>query len=299
MRTQVLVIMISVISWTTVLASKGNFCKPLLDYSEKKDRIENVTVCRTKMEKKCEDVRKKLCLNVTEMKCKVELFPNCTMDWEWEDAVDFNMTMKFETLKECTKIMVNDVHEKTVYHCKNVTKQHCTTVWKVNAKGEKVWDGNEDDCRDVTWEECNPVKVNVTIPAPRMDCTDRDFMYPGFENITTKVMVDTMDCTVERKAVCSPAVSRKCEFITYSKCRQVPTVECFPAKEVVPYQEEIHKQWCLLDQKENIDLESEVKKIAGNPNNFPFEKVGRQPRELKSGPSGISPRFYGQRMSVV
>ena len=86
--------MISVISWTTVLASKGNFCKPLLDYSEKKDRIENVTVCRTKMEKKCEDVRKKLCLNVTEMKCKVELFPNCTMDWEWEDAVDFNTADK-------------------------------------------------------------------------------------------------------------------------------------------------------------------------------------------------------------
>ena len=56
-------------------------------------------------------------------------------------------------------------------------------------------------------------------------------------------------------------------------------------KELVPRQEEIHKQWCLLDH--NIDLETEVRKIAGNPLNFPFEKVqgksafARKPRDLK------------------
>ena len=25
----------------------------------------------------------------------------------------------------------------------------------------QVWAGNEDDCRDVTWEECNPVEKKV------------------------------------------------------------------------------------------------------------------------------------------
>ena len=152
---------------------------------------------------------------------QVKLFTECDMTMEPVVLNECRTATSTKTLKSCTKEILPETHTKEVYECKPVTKQHCTTVWKVNAKGEKVWDGNEDDCRDVTWEECNPVKVNVTIPAPRMDCTDRDFMYPGFENITTKVMVDTMDCTVERKAVCSPAVSRKCEFITYSKCRQV------------------------------------------------------------------------------
>jgi len=298
MKTQVLVLLIAVLTSTTVLASQGNFCKPLLDYTEKYDKVQNVTVCRTKLEKNCKEVKKKLCLNVTELKCKVELFPVCTMDWDWEDAVDFEMTMKNKTLQHCTKTMVPDVHEKTVYHCQNVTKQHCTTLWKVNAKGEKVWDGNEDDCRDVTWEECHPLKVNVTIPAPHMNCTDISYSYPGFANTTTRVMVDTLDCTVERKSVCSPAVKRECADISYSKCRQEPKIECSPAKEVVPYQDEIHKQWCLLDQKEDIDFESEVKKIAGNPLDFPFEKVrtgraGRQPRDLSSG---IMPSLYGRRL---
>ena len=71
-----------------------------------------------------------------------------------------------------------EYHNKTIYDCKNVTKRHCTTLWTVNEVGEKVnlelmflystslvnvqvWAGNEDDCRDVTWEECNPIEKKV------------------------------------------------------------------------------------------------------------------------------------------
>ena len=85
--------------------------------------------------------------------------------------------VKTKDLKNCTKEMVIEYHNKTIYDCKNVTKRHCTTLWTVNDAGVKVnlkmnllltflvifqvWAGNEDDCRDVTWEECNPIEKKV------------------------------------------------------------------------------------------------------------------------------------------
>ena len=42
----------------------------------------------------------------------------------------------------------------------------------------------------------------------------------------------------------------------------------------MPDQDIIHKQWCLLDHKDNIDFESEIRKLTGNPMNFPFGNVG-------------------------
>jgi hypothetical protein len=46
-----------------------------------------------------------------------------------------------------------------------LTEKKCATRvpscrWKFFAQ---VWAGNEDDCRDVTWEECNPVLKQVTL----------------------------------------------------------------------------------------------------------------------------------------
>ena len=46
--------------------------------------------------------------------------------------------MKTKDLKNCTKEMVIEFHNKTIYDCKNVTKRHCTTLWTANEAGEKV-----------------------------------------------------------------------------------------------------------------------------------------------------------------
>ena len=36
----------------------------------------------------------------------------------------------------------------------------------------QVWSGNEDDCREVTWEECNPVEKTVPMSVAKMICVD-------------------------------------------------------------------------------------------------------------------------------
>ena len=53
------------------------------------------------------------------------------------------MTVQTVDLKNCTKEMVVEHHNKTVYECHNVTKRHCTTLWTINDIGEKLWTGNE------------------------------------------------------------------------------------------------------------------------------------------------------------
>ena len=43
--------------------------------------------------------------------------------------------------------------------------------------------------------------------------------------------------------------------------------DCSLVEIPVPFQPKLHKQWCLFDQAENIDFDSEVRKIAGSVEN--------------------------------
>ena len=76
----------------------------------------------------------------------------------------------------------------------------------------QVWSGNEDDCREVTWEECNPVEKTVPMSVAQMICVDMPVRlgqmfhltifskvtYSEYANATSLHMADTMDCTVEK-----------------------------------------------------------------------------------------------------
>jgi len=183
------------------------------------------------------------------------------MDWTMKESVESLMSVKSKDLKNCTKEMVVEYHDKTIYDCKNVTKRHCTTLWTVNDVGEKVWAGNEDDCKDVTWEECNPLQKKVPMSVAQMVCVDSPVTYFDYENTTTPQMADTMDCSVEKKVVCEPVTSKKCAEVTYTRCEELPVTDCSTVEIPVPSQQKLHKQWCLFDQAENIDFDTEVKKI--------------------------------------
>ena len=75
-----------------------------------------------------------------------------------------------------------------------------------------MWAGNEDDCREVTWEECSPVEKTVPMSVARMICVDMpvrslikcdldifsEVTYSEYANATSLHMADTMDCSVEK-----------------------------------------------------------------------------------------------------
>ena len=88
---------------------------------------------------------------------QLNLVTNCSMDWTMQDSIESLMSVcsfpldtkltlgvgvnmfsykhtllsvkvKTKELKNCTKEMVLEYHDKTIYDCKNVTKRHCTTL---------------------------------------------------------------------------------------------------------------------------------------------------------------------------
>ena len=206
-----------------LMAKTDNFCEDLEDWGPVYNRAVNVSVCKTVLEKNCTQFTDRQCMEVTEVECEVELFTNCSMDWEDYPGVDYTFNTKNATLRTCWKMLKNISHEKTLHRCENVTKQHCTTIWKENEAGEKVWAGNEDDCRDVTWEECKPVKVNVTIPAPGMNCTEYPQPYLDYEVKPVTLRADSMKCEVDKRTVCKPVKKQKCGRINYTQCLEVNT----------------------------------------------------------------------------
>ena len=135
------------------------------------------------------------------------------------DGLDYYSDFSSVMLKSCEKTMVAEDHNKTVYECRNVTKQHCTTLWRVNDDGEKIWAGNEDDCREVTWEECSPIIKTVKMMVPFMKCSEEPLTYMDYFNTTLTDMADTMNCTVEARAVCEPVSLEKCSDITFTEGR--------------------------------------------------------------------------------
>jgi len=276
--------MISVVGLVSfVSGAHDNFCRPLEDYGPRSDTMEERQVCQTSFEKDCQPVTVSDCMDVTELRCEVNLFTNCSMDWQMKDSVESLMSVKTTDLKNCTKEMVIEYHNKTIYDCKNVTKRHCTTLWTVNDAGQKIWTGNEDDCRDVTWEECNPVEKQVPMAVAQMVCEDTPVSYFDYENTTTPRMADTMDCTVDKRVVCEPVTTKKCAEVTYTKCEETGLTSCSVVTIPVPSQPKLHKQWCLFDNSDSIDFDREVRKIAGAAEDS-LEKVGDNNREGKKIP---------------
>ena len=155
---------------------------------------------------------------------QVELVKNCQTDWSVVAAVESDWKVKQKSLKDCVKTFLRETHTKTEYECRNVTKQHCTTLWKVNEQGEKEWNGVDGECKEVTWEECNPIVKPVTMMVPAMNCTEKLYPYTDIETTETEVTLDRLDCKVEARSVCSPVTTNKCSEITYNHCQQVNVI---------------------------------------------------------------------------
>ena len=223
--------------FSCLMAKTDNFCHDLEDWGEPYSRKVEVTLCKSVLEKKCMERSEHMCMEVTEVDCevsseseseatltfnlKVELFSKCSLDWEEHQGQDYSFLMKNATLKTCHKMTKNIVQEKTVHRCENVTRQHCATVWREDETGRKVWAGKEEDCKDVTWEECKEHKVNVTIPAPGMNCTDTYQPYLDYEKKNVTLKADNMNCSVEKRPVCKPVKKLKCGQISLTECEEV------------------------------------------------------------------------------
>jgi len=235
-----------------VMANKDhdNLCRELIDYGDLTYTNEVVNVCTSTLEKTCEEHTEEECMDVTELECEVELFTDCSMSMTTVDVTNSEPTTLTKTLPTCTKEYRTEEHEKIHYECKEVTKKQCTTLWEI-INGEKVWAGiDDDDCKEVTWEECTEEPVTVEWEVPFMNCIDDEYDYLSYQDTTTTLMVNTMECPVKTRVVCEPKLKSKCASITFTTCTEEPVEECHEKEVPCPSKEKIHKQWCLFNQGE-------------------------------------------------
>jgi len=279
--------LLSVMWWVGFVASSGshdNFCRDLTDYGKLYYTKINVTVCDISLEKECKNEPVSKCMEVPEIDCKVELFTNCVSTKVAHQVEVSKPVMEMKSLPWCEKLEVMEDHNKTSYSCHNVTKQHCTSLWKI-VNGVKVWAGN-DDCRNVTWEECKPTIQTVKWMVPKMNCTPELFTYLSFENKTDSFVTDLETCTVETRSVCSRVNRTDCGITNVRNCKESPVTKCSVVEVPVPAKDKIHKQWCLFDQNQSRlpakdnKKESQITAKDSKKDDFDVTLSGRNARNL-------------------
>jgi hypothetical protein len=132
--------------------------------------------------------------------------------------------------------------------CRNVTQQQCESKWVVNDLGEKVWAGNEN-CQDVTWEECSLEDYVVPIEVPVWRCADdRQLTYSQAVFETVEVTAYASTCRAVASPVCTTVTRQECVDLAYEECADHVVPRCQKGLSIqVPYQTFDHRLKCLFD----------------------------------------------------
>ena len=130
--------------------------------------------------------------------------------------------------------------------CVNVTKQQCDSKWEINVEGEKIWVANEN-CRDVTWENCKLETREIVQKAPKKKCYDAEvetFLYPveKEETLTTY----KRECVAGGGAICETKEVAECVTVDWTECTEEVLTDCKPVNIHRPWQEYEHLLRCNI-----------------------------------------------------
>jgi len=148
-------------------------------------------------------------------------------------------------------------HVKKVPHCENKTSLNCETGWKVDDNGNKVWSG-EEECEEVTWQECKLVEKEVDFPAVESDCKPAAVpqeVYVVPANKTVNVRASVPKLKIVQETLCEPVTTNECVDVPYQDCSNpIRKEECRNFEVRKPKQDFIHKKKCLLPS----DIERQI-----------------------------------------
>eukprot|EP00090_Calanus_glacialis_P018919 TRINITY_DN2922_c0_g1_i1.p1 TRINITY_DN2922_c0_g1~~TRINITY_DN2922_c0_g1_i1.p1 ORF type:complete len:340 (-),score=58.63 TRINITY_DN2922_c0_g1_i1:150-1142(-) len=206
--------------------------------------------CSTVFVKKCEEKSENVCTDVTETKCEVVPYTECSMGMEPQEFSQTILAPKKFVEKTCSQGRKVIPHIKMLPECRNVTKQNCVTLWETDPDGKQVWAGNEA-CEPVTWQECKLVPKNVKFIVPEINCTDGNEVWYHEPEVSTDIrMTNTFSCKVKSSSSCETQTRPDCKSITYQECREIPVTNCNPKSVHKPTQEKLHRKKCLLPDVE-------------------------------------------------
>merc|ERR1712129_490706 len=181
-------------------------------------------VCTHKVERICTKKTEQVCIPVPKISCEVVAYADCnnrpTISTQRCDTTEKDTFVP----KHCSQDGVEVLEEvKQMPVCTTVTKQQCDSKWVINDQGEKVWDGNEN-CRDVSWEDCTLVDKVIT------------------EEVTTY----SRTCQPTGNPVCAQTSVTQCTNVEWEECREEVRETCNPITFNIPFQTFHHTLRCSI-----------------------------------------------------
>jgi len=238
------------------------FCTDISQYSDKYYVDEAERCCTTTYEPNCVRKQKKVCIDVTETKCEAYSNQNCkTVNERKPGGSKASLGPADADIKNCVARDVVVTHVKKVPHCEDKKSLNCETGWKV-VNGEKVWSG-EEECEEVTWQDCKLVDKEVPFNAVESDCSGpaEKEQYMTCSNKTVDVEVMVSKCEFDEGAKCGPVTREECVYVDYEDCSQVVKKDnCEEVPVRRPTQDFTHKKKCLLPQ--------DIERLTGGSGDF-------------------------------
>ena len=233
-------------------------CVDVSKYSEVQYNITTAAICTYRTKQTCTKKVSSACISVPVTECEVTGYADCTTTGFTELYPDAKTTSQSFVPKDCFQ---NGQQTLIEYHkqpvCKPATKQQCDTKWIINEQGEKEWAGNEN-CIDVTWEDCTLELVPTPVTVPIWKCVDgAKIFYTVPEFYEVEVTRYTSECTASAYPTCTTSSVQKCTEVEYDECFDTIETVCFGAGAggagvngftfKVPYQTFDHRLKCIGD----------------------------------------------------
>ena len=223
-------------------------CVDTSHYSELQHNISRQEVCGYKVEKFCSTKTKQVCIPIPRTRCELITHTDCQHQAKTTNQkFDETQARQFVT-KECKENGFEYLEEiSKVPECRTVTSHHCDSNWVINELGEKVWDGN-DNCQDVTYEDCNLVDKVVPVEVPKWKCEDSDVLHynvPVFNSMD--VSTHRWTCAPTADTVCTNTEEVECINMEWEECTERVKETCNPLTFRIPYQTFDHTLRCNID----------------------------------------------------
>lgn len=242
-----------------------------------------------------------VCVDAHSVKCKIVAYLNCTMT---AVETDYNVTMMMDhpfVPKNCVDVEVIHWHKKKVPVCRPVTKKQCVTNWEIDHDGKKVWSGNED-CKDVTWNECTLIPKDFRYNTTVSNCTDGPpIKWWDCEKMPKKTTTYNMTCQPLAALKCENVTEKLCKDIEWEDSYQIADEMCEPKMVHIPHQDRKHKKQCILPSKHsNLSpaILQDVKPFDSVPDDkleYGYEGIPVIGPEVELDPSTLKPIGHGRK----
>ena len=207
-------------------------------------------ICSYKVDTQCTKRSKEVCVSVPITECKINGYTDCKNVPTTKQVRDDKLQDEYFSEQLCSisreKKVITEVKQMPV--CKTVSKQQCDSKWVVNEQGEKVWAGNEN-CKEVTWEDCTLEDKIVTQEVDVWDCTPAPtpIVYQSAVLANVDVTLTRRQCTAKATPVCSQTTEQRCKTVEWEDCYDSIIPHCNKFNVRVPYQEYDHRLRCAVE----------------------------------------------------